>query len=323
MFDRDYCIRMKSIIKLQIIFVGGLFMVPLLLISTIYVSSAFGYCKSYTLEMIDQQVLAENLSSLTINNGVTVILRNKITTNKQGIFKAELFYDINSLQISPKKALFPCARAELNVDKCNVTHIFVRNAGILRLNIKDEQLFELDINSGQTVSQFSYSNVNIEKTIKFQGTGFFKFQGQVQSSTDISGASGLSLSGKFEDILAHISGNFFGNFTSFKSVMIFSPTIYTQQLVCVPIEQLQNKCIRTLNRHWQGDSGIYIYDDNKLVEAFARNLEIPGTILLTNKIDDMYESCIGNKAGDLVIQLQNRGETVVVLYSNGVPSQCK
>ena len=324
MFDKEYCTRMRPLIKLQLIFVGCFLLLPLFTAAVIYVSAAFGYCQNYDMKSL--QVNTQGATSLQIGDGVTAIINHGVSF-KTDAFKAVGTISGEILQILVDKPLFPCARLVGELDLSGISTFNINNAAILSLKVSDIIYQELKIDSQQTISQLEFINCTAEE-INAEGTGALNFSGTV-GLVKVAGASSLLLNVNLLDgiLEASLTGSFYANASNFKSITVTTVNTGANQVLCAPIEQLQGACAVTLNKHWSGDSGLIYYIDGERKCSYTRQRgsDPCDDVFVGTRNQDEYIVCFGiDYAPELVkIRLDNRGNALVHIYSGDAPDICK
>ena len=98
------------------------------------------------------------------------------------------------------------------------------------------------------------------------------------------------------------------------------------QKICLPAGSFHG-CAMLQNKYWSGNVGVKFYDETgTVVEAQSKDLRIPGTrIKVFETIGEIVKVCYQTESDewqDPIITMQNRGETMLVLYEDVPPTEC-
>lgn len=329
-----YWTKMCKIMRLQYIVLAGV-LLPLILIGSFgYLIPGFVYCKDYQAEPSYLDTRGTSIQRITVRDGITTTIYSD-SANVLDQFKVDFDLRGGDLTLLPSARAYPCSNAVLNVSLSadQSLEVSADNTSPLRLTLEnqtlDQLVYEVSHFSGQlTVNGSALQGASIvtPSDVRFQASS-------VAGALRLSGPGSIALVNCTAPEQSVVAGGEY-RYVQLSAEPVRSIAVDTSaqntrhrpQMVCLTADSFRG-CATLQNKYWLGEVGVRLYDENGTLAAeVAKNSHSADTELreLANT-GETVKVCYRTEDEEPgpAITMQNRGDTVLVLYKGSAPpSEC-
>ena len=324
---------MCKIMRLQYIVLAGV-LLPLILIGSFgYLIPGFVYCKDYQSEPTFLGYDAK-VQRISVKEGITTTINSgSMTTLDQ--FKVDFSLSDGSLTLFPSSRAYPCSNAVLNVslESGQSLEVTSDNTSPLRLALANQTLDQLTYGVSHFSGQLTVNDSNLTGAAITTPSGVYFQNSVVSGALLVSGSENISLVNSTAPQQNIVAGGDYRyvqlDDESIRSIAVDSNaqnTKHRPQKICVPASAFRG-CAALQNKYWLGNVGVRLYGENgSVVEEVSKELRAPGQALKVFECtSEMVKVCYQTEDEEFraILTMQNRGETVLVLYQGAAPpSEC-